>query len=29
MCGIVGMTSPEITVTGLTAEQLAVLEYRG
>ncbi|MGY4102094.1 glutamine--fructose-6-phosphate transaminase (isomerizing) [Nocardia sp. R16R-3T] len=23
------MTSPEITVTGLTAEQLAVLEYRG
>ena len=29
MCGIVGMTSPGTTVTGPTADQLAVLEYRG
>nr|WP_269821780.1 glutamine--fructose-6-phosphate transaminase (isomerizing) [Nocardia asteroides] len=29
MCGIVGMTSPQNTVTGRTADQLAVLEYRG
>ncbi|MBH0777703.1 glutamine--fructose-6-phosphate transaminase (isomerizing) [Nocardia bovistercoris] len=29
MCGIVGMTSPENIVTGQTADQLSVLEYRG
>jgi glutamine---fructose-6-phosphate transaminase (isomerizing) len=29
MCGILGMTSTTVTVTGMTAEQLAMLEYRG
>lgn len=29
MCGIVGLTSPNAGVTGSTATQLAVLEYRG
>lgn len=29
MCGIVGMTSPTADVSGVTAAQLAVLEYRG
>lgn len=29
MCGIVGLTSPTAAVTGPTATQLAVLEYRG
>ncbi|WP_051030260.1 glutamine--fructose-6-phosphate transaminase (isomerizing) [Nocardia takedensis] len=29
MCGIVGITSPENNVTAQTADQLAMLEYRG